>query len=177
MADTARTLTALQTLLADNTTGDISPQDLRDFLVSCMGGFGHLYVTGGTTAQASLSGTPAKLTCFDSDGVNDDVTVANANDRITIATAGEYMVGFNLSFEDDTATPPHTYYFPIYKNGSTTVIEAAHTCDDQNKLYNVSAAGILTLAAADYLEIYVYSDGVGDSVTVAEGSFWANRVK
>lgn len=34
MVDTVRTRAALQTLLADNTTGDISPQDLRDFLVS-----------------------------------------------------------------------------------------------------------------------------------------------
>ena len=34
MADTVRTLSSLQTILADNTAGDISPQDLRDFLVS-----------------------------------------------------------------------------------------------------------------------------------------------
>jgi hypothetical protein len=36
MADTQRTRAALQTLLADNVTGDISPQDLRDFLVTVM---------------------------------------------------------------------------------------------------------------------------------------------
>lgn len=34
MTDTVRTLSALQTLLADNTSGDISPQDARDVLVS-----------------------------------------------------------------------------------------------------------------------------------------------
>lgn len=34
MADAARTLSALQALLADNVAGDISAQDLRDFLVS-----------------------------------------------------------------------------------------------------------------------------------------------
>lgn len=34
MVDTVKTLAALQTLLADNTSGDISPQDIRDFLVS-----------------------------------------------------------------------------------------------------------------------------------------------
>lgn len=145
-------------------------------LVSIMGGYGHLYVTGGTTAQGSLSGTPAKLTCFANDGISDDVTVSNANDRITITTAGDYMVGYSLTFEDDTATPPHTYMFPIYKNGSTTVLEAQHTCDDQNKTYNVACTGLLTLAATDYLEIYVYSDGTGDSVTVAEGSFWVRRI-
>lgn len=34
MADTRRTLAALQALLANNTSGDISAQDIRDFLVS-----------------------------------------------------------------------------------------------------------------------------------------------
>ncbi len=34
MVDTVRTLAALQALLADNTAGDISPQDVRDMLVS-----------------------------------------------------------------------------------------------------------------------------------------------
>lgn len=34
MVDTARTLSALQTLLADNTSGAITPQVVRDFLVS-----------------------------------------------------------------------------------------------------------------------------------------------
>lgn len=37
MADTIRTLSALQTLLANNTAGDISAQDVRDFLVSAFG--------------------------------------------------------------------------------------------------------------------------------------------
>ena len=34
MPDTLRTIAALQAILADNTTGQISPQDLRDMLVS-----------------------------------------------------------------------------------------------------------------------------------------------
>lgn len=37
MADTRRSLSALQTLLADNTSGDISAQDARDVLVSVDG--------------------------------------------------------------------------------------------------------------------------------------------
>lgn len=37
MTDTVRTLSALQTLLADNTGGAISPQDLRDAVISAVG--------------------------------------------------------------------------------------------------------------------------------------------
>lgn len=40
MVDTVRTLSALQSILADNVVGDISPQDIRDLLVTCLGGFG-----------------------------------------------------------------------------------------------------------------------------------------
>lgn len=41
MVDTVRTTSALRTLLADNTAGNISAQDLRDVLVSCKGGHGY----------------------------------------------------------------------------------------------------------------------------------------
>lgn len=40
MVDTPRTLSALQALLADNVSNDISPQDVRDFLVSVFGAQG-----------------------------------------------------------------------------------------------------------------------------------------
>lgn len=49
MTDTVRTLSALQALLADNVTRAISPQDIRDAVIS---GVGHAYgraVSGNTT--------------------------------------------------------------------------------------------------------------------------------
>jgi len=36
MADTERTRSSILSLFADNTSGDISPQDLRDFVVTMM---------------------------------------------------------------------------------------------------------------------------------------------
>lgn len=49
MADTVRTLSALQTLLADNTTGAISPQDIRDLLITAVGSMFAVPVSGNTT--------------------------------------------------------------------------------------------------------------------------------
>jgi len=50
MADTIRTLAQLKTLLADNTIGNISAQDIRDFLVSVFNfvndGSGNVSLTG-----------------------------------------------------------------------------------------------------------------------------------
>ncbi len=83
MADTVRTFAALQALLADNVTGDISPQDVRDFLasvynwVNASAGGGNISYAGGEvhigaddTTQAILklyggaSGVPGKLLLY-----------------------------------------------------------------------------------------------------------------
>lgn len=53
MADTVRTLTALQTLLADNTARAISPQDLRDALYSVLGVVPYAAKTGDYPATES----------------------------------------------------------------------------------------------------------------------------
>lgn len=50
MADTVRTYTALQTLLADNTSRAISEQDLRDFMASVMNVVPYVAKTGAYTA-------------------------------------------------------------------------------------------------------------------------------
>jgi len=63
MVDTPRTVTALQTLFADNTNGDISPQDLRDFLVSVMGRTKYVWLAPGIFIAAT--GSPARAVVGD----------------------------------------------------------------------------------------------------------------
>jgi len=53
MADTIRTLSALQTLLADNTTQEISPQDIRDMLVSLGPTHGSMHIS--TPAETTIT--------------------------------------------------------------------------------------------------------------------------
>jgi hypothetical protein len=55
MSDTQRSLVSLQSLLADNTTKQVSPQDLRDFLVST-----HLRMA--TTTAVNYSATANDMT-------------------------------------------------------------------------------------------------------------------
>lgn len=75
MADTIRTIAALQTLLADNVSGDISAQDVRDFLVSTYrpqiaNGFrlttesGVPISTSDRTAQGTIYLTPYAHNCI-----------------------------------------------------------------------------------------------------------------
>ena len=91
MVDTARTLAALQALLADNVAGDISPQDLRDFLVSCalITGTGEL---GGTaaapTVNATHSGSTHVATLLDAKGDLIGASAADTPARVPASTDG-----------------------------------------------------------------------------------------
>jgi len=57
MADTQRTVTAILALLADNSSQDISPQDIRDAMVSWRAAHGSLYVAAADRGDITISGT------------------------------------------------------------------------------------------------------------------------
>lgn len=57
MADTARGVTALQALLADNSNGAVSPQDVRDMLVSLVPAHGELTITASGLTTVSVLNT------------------------------------------------------------------------------------------------------------------------
>jgi len=81
MADTVRTLSALQGLLADNTNRAISPQDLRDAVIS---GIGFCYGRAVATSQA-----------------------LTADDRVIAATGG--AGGITLALPQASTVPYKTY--------------------------------------------------------------------
>ncbi len=62
MADTVRSLTALQALLADNTARAISPQDIRDALYSVLGVVPFVAKTSSYTATANDEVIPCDAT-------------------------------------------------------------------------------------------------------------------
>ena len=82
MADTLRTIAALQTLLADNTSGNISPQDLRDMLVS-LGDMNLQHQTTGwkdMLSPLSAAGVPTSnaptMTAFGPSGKREELAFA-----------------------------------------------------------------------------------------------------
>jgi len=174
MADTKRSLADLITLLTSATPGDISAQDLRDFLVSAFSGYGFISVLAGSTAQGSLSGTPAKLTCFAANGVaSSDVTPDHTNDQITVGVAGDYAVSFNASV---VGTASKAFQFRIYVNGVITTIGCEQEYAATEKYQNIGCRGILTLAATDIVTVMVSSDDGGTSITVSDAQLVLKRV-
>jgi hypothetical protein len=99
MVDTPRTRTDLLTILADNITGDISPQDIRDMLVSIFGVWSAIYVAEGSTPQSGITTTPVKLTGFTTNiAGSGGMTPDHTDDSIEIELDGDYLVISAIAF-------------------------------------------------------------------------------
>lgn len=171
MVDTVRTKAALQTLLADNTTGDISPQDLRDMLVSIMGVYGGIHIEGGVTGQAVVAATPELLTEWLANGVADGVTPDFTADNITIDNNGVYQIEFAISLEGIAGA---VFEFHLRKNG----VDTAHGCQIKtanNDTRSTVFSNQLALVATDVLTIWVESD-IGGTFTVNHGDLNVRRI-
>lgn len=57
MADTARSISAIKTLLADNSTGAISAQDIRDTVETLQINYGELYTSSGAATTIAATDT------------------------------------------------------------------------------------------------------------------------
>ena len=115
MADTVRTLSAVLALLTDNTAGEISPQDLRDAIISCYQGptpwdqspqeiLDDAEVIDITSPITLCSTTaPASNTLADgTDGQRKIIILVTGNDQVIVpANAGEFT---SVSLDNTGAT-------------------------------------------------------------------------
>jgi hypothetical protein len=170
---TIKTHAELTALLADNTTGDISPQDIRDFLDSVMGVYGAIFVSAGSTGQTIASGVAEQVTEFTHDGAASGVTPAYGSNQITIDNAGIYAVNFNMSFAGITNC---TFQFTMYKHGSpmSPVLGAQRKTGNTD----IGSCGFncqVTLVATDVLSIWVEGDQNG-AFTAQDCQFTVQRI-
>lgn len=176
MPDTQRTKTALLALLADNVTGAISEQDMRDILVSNMGAYGGLRTdTAGNTdtvpatiGHVDFWGDPAGHYSDDDDSFSVDAT----NSRFTAAFAMRAEVHVTGSFA--LATTGNVFTFRVYRNGVDSGIACGDVADSSG-FFNVNMSGILDCAASDVIEVRALAV-TGESVTANYGNFWIKRI-
>lgn len=176
MADTLRTKSAVLSLLADNNVGAISPQDIRDTVISLLNDHGQLY----------QAGTPAATTI----STQDTWTLANIVTPTLLGgperfdnpsghrlryTGGEtrrfnVMVFGALSL----TTPAHDLSVGIARNGSIQT-------QANNKLSVVTGinfaafclGGQIALGSNDYVELYLQNNTNTDNITVEQMSMFA----
>ena len=117
------------TSFADNTTGAITAQMVRQFTESGMGGYGCIYSPAGTPASQAVASTATATIDWNADSVgangpDDTGTVSEttvgtdadfANDRIRIYDKGFFMVNLGISFAQ-TGTDTVIWTFRIAHN-------------------------------------------------------------
>ena len=160
MADTQKTLAALQTQFADNTTGAISPQDLRDFLVSANSAYGSCYIstpaettiTDGTFTKAAGTTTSVSLNRF----------TMPANNRLTYTGTPDCHFHGVISFSMSIATGTNKVLelgAYIYDDSGASGAVLAHSVVSRNAASTAIGTGALhfdaTLSTNDYIELHV----------------------
>lgn len=173
MADTKRSVSDLQTLLADNAAGDISANDMRDVLVSCLGINGGIGIpTVSATSQAISGTTWTKVTMFVAEQSN-GATGDHANDKITVDVSGNYMVTANFSMKSSINNV--TFTFAVYKNGAITGLLSQRKVGTGADVGSASFGGMVSCSATDDLELYVYAD-LGTNLTLTVGQLTATMI-
>jgi hypothetical protein len=119
MTDTVKTLSALQTLFADNTSGDIDAQDLRDFLVSAM------------LETSAQSVTTADVTAAAGKHYELDISGMTADRNFTLPASA--VVGSEISVKLMTDAPAD--YELIIKGAATVTINGGSAATEWSRLF------------------------------------------
>lgn len=138
---------------------------------------GTLYVEGNGTAEAGgSSATPAQIvTPTFVKGVEEGVTVDTTNSYITIAEAGDYLVGASVSFSGSNSS---TYNITIYKDTSTSTNMTLERMLGSGGDVGSATLGpcVLTLAAGDDICLFQSSTDGGSVFTCSDAQLSVIRL-
>lgn len=168
MAETPKVLSALLAQLPDNTTGLISPEDIRDAVVSLFPSRGQLDLTASAATTFAATNTYYKLagaTALDqtlgqdgfSQAANNELRATKAVNQVLLVTANiELVCGSNNK----------TYGICFAKNG--TAITTAHVSailSDSNEGYGFTLTSLIPTSQNDTISVFVRNETDTTAVT------------
>lgn len=168
MAETPKVLSALLAQLPDNTTGLISPEDIRDAVVSLFPSRGQLDLTASASTTFALTNTWYKLagtTALDAtlgqDGfsqfADNELRATKAVNQVLLVTANVELV---------CASNNKTFGLTFAKNGTAiTGIHVSAVLSDSGKGYGFSISTLIPTVANDIVSVYVRNETDTTAVT------------
>ena len=121
------------------------------------------------SGQSITASTDTPITGYTEDVDTDGMYAAGSPTRITIATAGLYMLNLNVQWSGTASTRTDCYIKP--SGGSTTAYrDVRHGTSERNHITIVAEC-----AAADYFEAYVYYAPGTLSATVRFSATWIGQ--
>jgi len=139
--------------------------------------YGELYVASGSVAQTS-NATPEvynKLTCFATAGLSNLTTPSAANDSITFATSGVYLISFFNTF---TSSNSKVFRFRLFNETTNTAYaNSVVSCStfSTNPTF-VAYSAIVSVAANDVLSVQFTSSTNSETLTITDANISATRV-
>ena len=172
MAETQRSLAEILTLLADNTQGNISPQDIRDMVISISSVHGKQYFTGSTTETIiSTSGTYVKIAGTTIGNLSDPASVntTSTSNRLVYTGVSTRHFLINATVSLRTTGTNQEVDAKLYYNGIEMVDTEAHvTIKAGGDLATLSIHGDIVMNTNDYIEVWVTNDTSTNNIVVED---------
>lgn len=170
MADTQRLQSALISLFANNTAGDISPQDDRDFIVSIFPGWGGLYIS--STAQTTIAGAGTAVKMAGTTTAFDVQNFTHSNNKLLYSGAptSRFFVWASVSL--DVATGTDELSVQLFKDGSLITGADSRTVNTATLPNNVTVMASVSLATNSYVEIYVSNIDTTENIDATQAQMF-----
>jgi hypothetical protein len=169
MVDTDRTIASLQSLLADNTTGDISAQDVRDLLVSLSVKYGDMYVS--TPAATTISNTTSYFDAAGTWTAGSELKQfdMNTNGQLRYIGTPSIEVVVFATASITVAGSNDVIHLEFRKNGTDVAgSDAVRKVGTGSDVGAFSVIGITGMATNDYITIAFRNETAADNVTAEE---------
>lgn len=172
MADVERSYSQILADLANNADWAIDAPQVRQAIISALGGYGMLSVVDGSTSQ-TLDGTVQKLEGFTAAlpaDPNANVVPNVLNQHMTVAVPGVYQVHLNLQYGLDAGAEIE---LGVAVDGTPTVVRMDRALGGPR--IGEHCCGLIDVPVGQPVSAYVkLLSGAGD-ITVKHGTLWIKR--
>ena len=182
MAETQRTVAEIYALLADNSTGNISPQDVRDGFESWRPATGEIYVTAVNRGEIVIANTSdyaeATAMVWTLSAAESRLFDESAgNGRLTYIGIPDTVIKVSLTLSMTAAGTNQLLHFRIGKNAvpddASEIIRYVTTGSD----IGASATQFLTtLSTDDYVSVWARNETSSGNVTIEVANLQAITV-
>lgn len=171
---TQRTYSELVALFPDNTSGAISPQDIRDFLESVRTVHGSLNLVTPAATTINVAGTYELINGVMVSGTHNALMTADASGRLTYNGASERHFHIVASISMTSQNNNQTVGFRIARNGvSDPVTQIRRRVGTGSDVGAVAIHGDEVLSNGDYIEVFATNYTSTGSLTVEDFYFFA----
>lgn len=156
MAETQRTLAALLTILADNTTGQISPEDVRDIVETLRAGHAELSLSSSAETSIATVDTFVKAAGTTTLSANAHNWTMPQDNRLTYGGTVARVVHVACSLSMTAAANNKLARLAIAKNGTiVTASEVQRFIATGADVGSTALHSMVSVDPTDYLEVWI----------------------